>query len=317
MSRYRHQLPQLQGHTLITDGGLETTLVFHEGLDLPEFAAYTLLESDSGRHILQDYFDRYTGIARHYQRGFVLESVTWRANPDWCARIGHSPEDMHRINREAIEFLQPLRDKYDSPATPYVISGCIGPRHDAYAPELIMSAAEAETYHWPQIKTLAGTDADCVTAMTLTNVNEATGIARAAQKAGIPVVISFTVETDGCLPTGETLDEAITQVDQATGAGPAYYMINCAHPTHFGEQLAASRQRHRIRGLRANASKCSHAELDGCEQLDQGNPQELGQEYQHLLALLPHISVLGGCCGTDHRHIEQICCQSAGLRQVS
>ena len=317
MSRYRQQLPQLQGHSLITDGGLETTLIFHEGLELPEFASYTLLESEAGRHTLRDYFDRYISIAHHYQRGFVLEAPTWRANPDWGARLGHNTQDLQRINREAIEFLQPLREQYDSVTTPYVISGCVGPRYDAYAPELIMSRAEAEAYHWPQINTFAGTDADCVTAMTLTNVNEAVGIVRAAQKAGLPVVISFTVETDGCLPTGETLDEAIDQVDRATDTGPAYYMINCAHPTHFQQQLAASRQRHRIRGLRANASRCSHAELDGCAQLDEGNPQELGLEYRQLRELLPHLSVLGGCCGTDHRHIEQICCQSGDLRQVS
>ena len=136
---------------------------------------------------------------------------------------------------------------------------------------------------------------------------EASGIARAAREAGMPVALSFTVETDGRLPTGQPLNEAIAQVDSETGAYPAYYMINCAHPTHFDTVLAPeSEWINRIGGLRANASRMSHAELDEAEELDAGDPVELGQEYADLKRHLPNLTVLGGCCGTDHRHIEQI-----------
>lgn len=315
MSRYRQQLPQLQGHTLLTDGGMETTLVFHEQIELPEFASYTLLETTAGRKKLDEYFQRYLSIARNYNCGFVLESPTWRTNPDWCARLGHNLEDLKRINQDAIELLEEYRWQHDSAQTPYVISGCIGPRHDAYAPEMIMTPAEAKAYHTPQIQAFAATTADYITAMTITNINEAIGIVLAAQEASIPAVISFTLETDGCLPTGESLNEAIQQVDSATHGGPAYYMINCAHPTHFREQLAACENRHRIQGIRANASKCSHAELNESAVLDEGNPAELGHDYSQLANILPELRVLGGCCGTDHRHIEQIWAQHHQVQQ--
>jgi S-methylmethionine-dependent homocysteine/selenocysteine methylase len=164
-----------------------------------------------------------------------------------------------------------------------------------------------------QIGALAGAGADMVAAITMTNTNEAVGLTRAAVAAGMPVAISFTLETDGRLPTGQSLAEAIAEVDEATGGAPAYYMINCAHPTHFDAALAGGGAwLGRIRG--ANASRRSHVELNEAPDLDAGDPVELGGEYRALVRRLPHINVLGGCCGTDHRHIEQICaaCKAAG-----
>lgn len=184
-----------------------------------------------------------------------------------------------------------------------VIGGCIGPRGDGYDPGEIMTEAEAEAYHARQIGILADTAADMISAYTLTNAPEAIGITRVSMKAGIPVVISFTVETDGKLPIGQTLGDAVKSVDPATGNGPAYFMINCAHPTHFQEALAGNP---RIRGLRANASSCSHDKLDNCEVLDDGNPVELGSQFADLMRANPQLTVIGGCYGTDHRHIEQI-----------
>ena len=139
-------------------------------------------------------------------------------------------------------------------------------------------------------------------------VEEPIGIARAAKAAGMPVVISFTLETDGRLPTGQTLKDAIVEIDAETGKAPAYYMINCAHPTHFEGALEAGEAWiKRLRGLRANASTRSHAELDQATDLDAGNPVELGRQYAELRRKLRHVTVLGGCCGTDFRHVEQIC----------
>lgn len=308
MTKHRTRLPQLDGGLYLTDGGIETTLVFHEGLDLPYFAAFVLLREQSGRAALRRYFERYAHIAQVNGTGFILESATWRASADWGQKLGYSDAALAAANREAVDLLVELRRDFETGQAPFVISGCVGPRGDGYDPGQLMTPEEAEAYHSQQIGVFAETEADMVTAITMTNVNEAIGVTRAARAAGLPVVISFTLETDGCLPTGQSLKDAIEEVDAATGAGPAYYMINCAHPTHFEDILAGGEDwTKRVRGLRANASKRSHAELDEATELDDGDPVELGAQHRELLRRHPQINVLGGCCGTDHRHIEQIC----------
>jgi S-methylmethionine-dependent homocysteine/selenocysteine methylase len=240
--------------------------------------------------------------------GIVLETATWRANPDWAALIGHTPEQLDAFNRRAVAVLEELRDELETASTPIVISGCIGPRGDGYAVGDAMSAEAAEGYHGFQIRTFADTAADLVTAITMTYVDEAVGIVRAARAEGLPVVISFTVETDGTLPSGQSLGGAIEEVDARTEGAVAYFMINCAHPSHFRDVLEpGSAWTGRIRGLRANASKLSHAELDEAEELDDGDPDELGRDYVALRERLPNLTVLGGCCGTDHRHIDAVC----------
>jgi S-methylmethionine-dependent homocysteine/selenocysteine methylase len=306
MTKYRHQLPQLPGGIFLTDGGIETTLIFHDGLDLPYFAAFHLLKDAAGTEALRRYFRRYAEIAVGCGVGFILESATWRASPDWAAKLGYTQQGLHDANRKAIELLHELREELENDGSPMVISGCIGPRGDGYDPGHVMTAVEAQAYHSGQARVFAGSSADLITAITMTNMPEAVGVIRAAQAERMPVVISFTVETDGRLPTGETLKEAIEAVDAATDRGPAYYMINCAHPSHFASVLDGGNWTRRVRGIRANASKCSHAELNDAEVLDEGNPVELGQDYAALRARCPWINVLGGCCGTDHRHIEHI-----------
>jgi homocysteine S-methyltransferase len=308
MALYRHALPQLGGSVFITDGGLETTLVFHEGVDLPCFAAFPLLESDQGRERLRRYFAPYLETARERGVGFILDTATWRANPDWGAKLGYSPEALANINRKAVAFCQELRERYAPERTPIVINGVVGPRGDGYRADTRMSAEEAERYHAAQIAAFADAGADMASAITMTYAEEAIGIARAAKAAGLPVAISITVETDGRLPSGETLKEAVEAVDRATGSAPAYFMINCAHPTHFEEAIAAGEPwLDRIRGVRANASTLSHAELDAATELDPGDPTDLGRRYRDLRGRLSRFSVMGGCCGTDHRHIAAIC----------
>lgn len=304
MSLYRHQLPQLAGYPFITDSGLETTLVFHDGMDLPCFASFPLLETEAGRKRLQDYFQTHIDIARRSKAGFLLEAPTWRANRDWGARMGYSPQRLEEINRYCIHFLDQIRAA--NPDMTIVISGNLGPRGDGYNPEFMMTPQQAELYHSEQINVFAATQADLVSAFTLSYSAEAIGVTRAAQKANIPVVISFTVETNGKLITGQSLRDAIAEVDNATDGGPAYYMINCAHPSHFEQVLEGDDWLQRIYGVRANSSRKSHAELDEATELDAGNPQQLGQEYRQLKARLINLSVYGGCCGTDHRHVDQI-----------
>lgn len=305
--RYTHKrLPQLDGGLFLTDSGIETTLIFHYGLELPYFAAFPLLKDAEGRQTLRDYYAQHFSIPGQVRAGFILESPTWRANPNWARKLGYSAQDLADINRAAIDLMHELRREFETPSTPMVVSGCVGPADDGYRPGSIMSADEAEAYHSAQIGALASAGVNQVTAMTMTNVPEAIGIVRAAQAQTLPVVISFTVETDGRLPAGETLGEAIQAVDAATDAGPAYYVVNCAHPTHFDTALGQADWVRRIKGIRANASRCSHAELDEADTLDDGNPAELGQQYASLRSRYPWINVLGGCCGTDRRHIEHI-----------
>ncbi len=307
MTRHHEPLPQLANQRFLTDGGLETTLVFAEGVQLPHFAAFDLLRTESGTQTLRRYFDPYLELARRFRTGFVLESPTWRASADWGARLGYSSGELAEANRRAVQLLQRIRDEHETSSTPMVVSGCLGPRGDGYVASHQMRAEEAQRYHAPQVEALCDADADMICAMTLNYVDEAIGIAQAARAAALPVVLSFTVETDGRLPSGEKLADAIGRVDVATDGAPAYYMINCAHPTHFAPVLVPDDERiQRIRGIRANASKRSHAELDEASELDMGDPEELGREYRQLIDRLPWIQILGGCCGTDHRHIAQV-----------
>jgi homocysteine S-methyltransferase len=307
MAKYRHALPQHRGGIFLTDGGMETTLIFHEGVELPHFAAFVLLDNAEGREKLKQYYASYLAVARRHGTGFVLDSPTWRANPDWGLKLGYDAAALDEINARSIAFLEQLRAEWERPDAPCVISGAIGPRGDGYKAGN-MDAAEAEEYHRAQIAAFARGGADIVTAYTLNSVNEAIGVARAAQSEGMPSAISFTVETNGRLVKGETLREAIEAVDRETGCAVEYFLINCAHPTHFEDALKASEPwTERIHGLRANASTKSHAELDESDTLDAGDPVDLGRRYVALRRAFPKMRILGGCCGTDHRHAAAIC----------
>lgn len=307
MARFRKSLPQLGGDFFLTDGGIETTLIFLEGLELPDFAAFDLLKRKEGEAALRKYFNTYAGLAQRFGTGLILESATWRASADWGAKLGYGAKEMADANRRAVGLLEEIRHQFKGDASKVVISGCVGPRGDGYNPVNAMSEKDAEAYHRKQIQTFEDSAADMVTAITMNYVQEAIGIARAAERCGMPVAISFTVETDGRLPTGQTLRAAIEQVDSVTSRYPSYYMINCAHPTHFEHLLAEEEPwTQRIRGLRANASRKSHAELNESPELDIGDPVELGLQHAQLKRRLSQLNVMGGCCGTDHRHVEQI-----------
>lgn len=307
MSPYRHNLPQLAERTFLADSGLETTLIFHDGIDIPHFASFVLLASETGRARLRRYYAEHITLALEAETGIVLETPTWRANPDWGAKLGYDATRLARINRLAIEELDALRAEMETPASPIVVSGNLGPRGDGYRAAARMNVAQARAYHAPQIETFAATDADMVSVFTMNYVEEAIGIIHAARDAEMPVAVSFTLETDGRLPSGMDLGDAIAACDDASDGSPAYYMINCAHPSHFAHRLsAADGWRHRIRGVRANASRCSHAELDAATELDSGDPLEFARDYRELALHLPHLAVVGGCCGTDHRHVAAI-----------
>jgi homocysteine S-methyltransferase len=303
----RRRLPAGE-QLFIGDGGLETTMIFREGFDLPCFASYALLRDPAGIVALRRYYLAYLEIARRHRTGFTLDTPTWRANADWGAQLGDSAAALAEVNREAVALGEEIRATEESAETPIVICGTIGPRGDAYQPQQVMSAEEAERYHGTQIGTFAATAADMVGAYTLTYAEEAIGIVHAATAAAMPVMVSFTLETDGRLPSGQSLADAIEQVDVETNAAAAYFMVNCAHPSHFTAVIEGGGSwLERLGGIRANASSKSHAELDEATDLDSGDPDVLGAEYRALKAHLPMTRVLGGCCGTDQRHVDRIC----------
>ena len=300
-------VPQAGDGLYLTDAGLETELVFHDGIDLPLFAAFDLLKDPDGTERLRTYYQQFAALARDRGTGLVLESPTWRASPRWAREIGYDDAELDRLNRKAIELLEQVRAEFGPPEDRTVISGCVGPHDDGYRPEVTLTRDEAQAYHATQIGSFAAAGVDLVTAVTMTYADEAAGIAAAAAARGLPAVISFTLETDGRLPSGQALGEAIAEVDAAGAEAPAYYMLNCAHPTHFADVIVGDEPWvDRIRGLRANASVRSHAELDEAEELDAGDPDDLARRYVGLRAKLPALTVLGGCCGTDLRHVERI-----------
>lgn len=291
---------------MVTDAGLETWLVFDHGMDLPAFAAYPLAASADGRARLEEYYRYYADIAASVGAGCVLEAATWRANPDWAATLGHDRDALAELIAANVEIVDGVRREWNRPE-PFLVSAAIGPRGDGYVIDEVMTADAAAEYHGFQIGCVAATRADLVTAMTIGYVDEAIGIVRAARDQDMPVVISFTVETDGRLPSGTPLGEAIEAVDAATDGYALHFMINCAHPSHFDGVLDSSAPwSRRVRGIRANASTLSHAELDEMEVLDSGDPVDLAARYVRLRDSLPKLVVVGGCCGTDHRHVEQI-----------
>ena len=287
----------------VTDGGLETTLVFHHGIELPDFAAFPLVDTDAGREALAAYYEPYLALARRLGAPIVVDTPTWRANLDWGARLGYDAARLAAVNRRSVEL---VRDLAIAAGVEFVLDGVIGPRGDGYVVGAAMSADEAAAYHGLQARSFAEAGADMITAVTMTYAEEGIGVARAASAVGLPSVVSFTVETDGALPSGEPLADAIARVDEATAAAPAYYMVNCAHPEHFADRLAPAAWTDRVKGIRANASRASHAELDEAVELDRGDVADLAAWYRRLAATLPDLRVVGGCCGTDHEHVAAI-----------
>ncbi len=298
------ELPHESSRRYLTDGGLETTLVFIDGIDLPAFAAFPLVDQEDGRAALRRYFGPYLDIASKRGMPFVLDTPTWRANADWGPALGYDVTELRAVNRRAVGFVRDLAAEY--PTVPALVNGVIGPRGDGYIVGSAMTASEAAAYHSLQAEAFAGAGVDLITAVTMTYSDEAIGVCSATRDVGLPVVISFTVETDGRLPSGEELGAAITAVDEATSAAPVYFMVNCAHPTHFAATLRDGADwTRRIKAVRANASRLSHAELDEATELDRGDLAELAALYAELDELLD-LRVVGGCCGTDHEHVAAI-----------
>lgn len=288
--------------TRLSDGGLETTLIFDRGVELPQFAAFPLVEDDEGRALLREYWQPYLDLALARGVGFDVDTATWRANRDWATLLGYDARALHAANRDAASFARSLADRLPDGR----VTGVVGPRGDGYVVADEMTAEQATDYHRDQVRALVDGGVDQVAAMTLGYAAEAVGVARACAETGVRAVVSFTVETDGLLPDGTTLRAALETVDAETDASPAGYLVNCAHPTHLAGALTDGPWLERIVGLRANASAMSHAELDAAEELDAGDPSDLANRYRDLLDVLPRLDLVGGCCGTGVPHVDAI-----------
>ncbi|WP_392545177.1 homocysteine S-methyltransferase family protein [Oryzobacter telluris] len=294
--------PELPG--FVTDGGLETDLIFHHGVDLPEFAAFPLLDDHTGRLLLASYFDGYAAVAAAASAGLLVETPTWRANPDWAQRVGYGARDLARVTRDSVIFARSLARRYADDVPAVIVSGTLGPRGDGYVVGEVPRPEEARDYHAVAISAFAESGVDLVVAYTLTTAAEAVGVVLAARDAGVPVAVSFTVETDGRLPDGSTLAQAVAEVDAL--APPEHYLVNCAHPSHVRAGLDGGAWQERVLGTRVNASARSHAELDAADDLDDGDPELLANDQGDLSLLLPRLRVVGGCCGTDVRHVASM-----------
>ncbi len=304
MARYLDNLPQLGNDIFACYTGMDTDIIYNRGIDLTGFASYTLLSTDEGKSRLREYYSNLMALARELNVGVILDSVTWVANRDRGRDLSYSPDDLKKFNTEAIELIASVREEEGD--LPTVLCGQVGPRGDGYEPSDLMSTEDAERYHAEQIKVYSITDVDLVSASTMCYAEEAVGVVRAAQRYDIPVSISFTVETDGRLPTGMSLEEAIQKVDDETDGRALYFLINCAHPDHFTGIFNDEPWMNRLRGVVANASRCSHSELEAAKEFDEGNPDELGSLIGSLLKQYPHFNIIGGCCGTDMRHMKRI-----------
>jgi S-methylmethionine-dependent homocysteine/selenocysteine methylase len=285
----------------VTDGGLETDLLFQRGIDLPEFASFPLVRNPATAEVLASYYRDYAVIAQAAGAGLVLESPTWRANADWGRQLGYDATELDAVNREAVQLLRRIAAGLDLPAVH--IAGVVGPQGDGYIAAGRNADAAAE-YHAAQVSTLTDAGVDFVHAMTLSEPAEAIGVIRAARQSGATVAVSFTVETDGQLPDGTPLRDAVAQVDEV--AAPDWFGINCAHPTHIRGALDGGEWQHRLRSYRPNASTLTHAELDVMEELDTGDRDLLVRASRELRELVPSLSIVGGCCGTDATHVAAL-----------
>ncbi|WP_216859404.1 homocysteine S-methyltransferase family protein [Sulfitobacter aestuariivivens] len=285
----------------MADFGIETAMIFHEGLDLPHFAAFTLYGRPEGRQALGRAAERSFAVAKEAGTGLVLDAETWRANLPWGAVMDLGRDEIAAINAQAVTYARMWRDQNETAQTPVAVNGVLGPLGDGYVPETAPDADEATMDYLTSARAIAVAGADLASAITMTSSAEATGAARAMRDAGLAHAICFTVETDGRLPSGETVGAAIDAVD-AEQTEPLFYGINCAHPAHFADALDIPQAR-KIGMIRANASRLSHVELDAMDTLDAGDPEEWGQLCAGLAQMMPWLRLIGGCCGTDHRHL--------------
>ena len=301
-------LPHASDKYFLVYAGTGTDLIFNHGIELPGFASFPLLEQPETRAVLAGQMQALVQLAGEMGTGCILDAPTWMANADRAAPLGYDAESLRDVNKAGVALMEEVRQA--SGRDDVLVSACIGPRYDPYADIPSMTVEQARQYHGVQLAVLKETTVDLVTAYTFNRTSEAAGCVLAAKDIGLPIVMSLVVETDGCLADGTKLVDAVNQIEAETEGAALFYMVNCAHPTHFANALRAHP---RLKGVVANASSCSHAELDEAEDLDEGDPAQLGQQIADIMRGNTSIRVFGGCCGTDMRHLKQMALKVASL----
>jgi S-methylmethionine-dependent homocysteine/selenocysteine methylase len=294
---------------ILTEGAVIERLKRNPSIDLdPHILHAGLIYDDRGRSALERIYRGYIEIGIKYNLPFLVSAPTWRANPE---RIKAS-KFHHRksLNADCVRFIQSLRKTYKDGSKGIYIGGLMACHGDAYRPEETLSVMDAANFHKSQAAMLAESEVDFILAATLPAVSEARGMAAALSDFKIPYILSFVIRPDGTILDGTPLHQAFDQIDAAIQHPPFFYLINCVHPSVFShalksEVVLSNSVLKRLWGLQANTSAKSPEELDGLSELDGSEPRSFARE---LLALYHTfgIKIIGGCCGTDHHHIEAI-----------
>lgn len=311
--------PRLDGRFYLTEGGAETEIMYKWGFELPEFAMFTLLDNPEADEVIRNMYRRYFDVAAAHDTGILAMGHDYRASPDWAQKLGYSAADLTRFQHRTMQFLDDVRAEYADRVSDAYITACIGPRGDAYGTGGDISASEAEDYHAVQLGNLEGTAADMAVAATFNNIPESIGVIRAANRMGIPIGVSLTLTPEGRLRSGPTLREAVETIDEVTGGAAEWFGTNCAHPLEFEPALDdAGPWLDRLRYVRPNAAKMDKLALCELGHLEDGDPVELGEQMGEVARRFPRADILGGCCGTDERHLSEIASNvNAVLRRAS
>lgn len=303
MSSFPEQKPGLY---YLTEGGVETEILYKWGYELPHFAMFPLLERSDARSVIRDMYKRYLDVTARYGLAALMGGFDYRASPDWGAKLGYSRQGLHDATIGSIEFLRELAGEYQGALSDTRIMGYVGPRGDAYLGKSRMSVEESRDYHSVQVQTLKTAKVDLITAMTFNAIDEAIGVVEACRAADIPVSISFSLDSSHHLNTGPSLKDAIAQVDAATDHYTSFFGLNCSHPYEFEPAIDETDWMKRVRVIRPNAAKMDKISLCKLGHLEEGNPVELGQQMASVLDRFPHMDIWGGCCGTCETHLEEI-----------
>ena len=299
--------PRLENKFYLTEGGTETEILYKWGFELPEFAMFPLLDNPEADRVIRDMYRRYFEVAAEHNTGMLIVGHDYRASPDWGEKLGYSAEGLREMQQRTIQFLQEMRTEYEDRVSDVYIGASIGPRGDAYGTGDAITESEAEDYHSVQLENLEGTAADMAIALTFNNIPESIGVIRAGVAAGLPVGVSLTLTPEGRLRSGPSLREAIEAIEEATDGAAAWFGTNCAHPVEFEPAFAdAGSWFDRLRYIRPNAAKMDKIALCSLGHLEDGDPVELGGEMGEIARRFPRADILGGCCGTDERHLSEI-----------
>lgn len=298
--------PFQDGLLYLTEAGTETEVLYKEGYELPHFAMWTLLDNPEAMERIGDMYRRYLDVAAENETGIVLCGFDYRASPDWAALLDVDRDGLREVIHRGIGFLRDVSDPYRDRVPHILLGGSIGPRGDAYSRGEPVTADSAEEYHSFQIACLKEAGADIACAHTFNNIPEAVGVARAARAEGLPLAMYFSLDSSSRLNTGPSLRDAVIETDSQTGNAPLFYGLNCSHPVEFEPALEPGDWIDRLRSIRPNASKMEKIALCKLGHLEDGDPDELGAQMGDLARRYPHMDIMGGCCGTDERHLSRI-----------